>query len=120
MKKAKKTDIIIICVLAALLLAAAASALLPAIREEAAVAKVESYEYFNGKKIGILTGTNMEQESFKYFPDSEYFYFDGISWMGQGFAHQIFVVFQNEHPDIRLIPKNMNADVEKMYRHVTA
>ncbi|MBQ6372171.1 MAG: DUF4325 domain-containing protein [Oscillospiraceae bacterium] len=48
------------------------------------------------------------------------FDFDGISWMGQGFAHQIFVVFQNEHPDIRLIPKNMNADVEKMYRHVTA
>ena len=46
------------------------------------------------------------------------FDFDGISWMGQGFAHQIFVVFQNEHPDMRLIPVNMNEAVEKMYRHV--
>ena len=36
-----------------------------------------TYEDYNGKKIGILTGTNMEAESFKYFPDSEYFYFDG-------------------------------------------
>lgn len=46
------------------------------------------------------------------------FDFDGISWIGQGFAHQIFVVFQNEHPDIKLIPINMNESVEKMYRHV--
>lgn len=46
------------------------------------------------------------------------FDFDGISWMGQGFAHQIFVVFQNEHPDMKLIPVRMNEDVEKMYRHV--
>ncbi len=36
-----------------------------------------SYEDYNRKKIGILTGTNMEQESYKYFPDSEYFYYDG-------------------------------------------
>ena len=36
-----------------------------------------SYEDYNGKKIGILTGTNMEQESFDHFPDSEYFYYDG-------------------------------------------
>ena len=32
---------------------------------------------YNGKKIGILTGTNMEKESFTHFPDSEYLYFDG-------------------------------------------
>ena len=36
-----------------------------------------SYTDYDGKKIGILTGTNMEAESFKYFPDSEYFYYDG-------------------------------------------
>lgn len=44
--------------------------------------------------------------------------FDSVNWMGQGFAHQIFVVFQNEHPEIRLIPQNMGRDVEAMYRHV--
>ncbi len=48
------------------------------------------------------------------------FDFDGISWIGQGFAHQVFVVFQNEHPDVKLIPVNMNEDVEKMYKHVTS
>lgn len=46
------------------------------------------------------------------------FDFDEISWMGQGFAHQIFVVFQNEHPNMKLIPVNMNETVEKMYKHV--
>ena len=45
--------------------------------------------------------------------------FDGIEWMGQGFAHQIFVVFQNAHPEISLIPQNMNDSVESMYNHVT-
>ena len=44
--------------------------------------------------------------------------FDGLDWMGQGFAHQLFVVFRNEHPDVRLIPVNMSDDVRKMYRHV--
>jgi anti-sigma regulatory factor (Ser/Thr protein kinase)/predicted transcriptional regulator len=44
--------------------------------------------------------------------------FEGISWMGQGFAHQLFAVFSREHPDIRLVPVNMNEDVSKMYIHV--
>jgi anti-sigma regulatory factor (Ser/Thr protein kinase) len=44
--------------------------------------------------------------------------FEGISWMGQGFAHQLFSVFSKEHPDIKLIPENMNEDVTKMYIHV--
>ena len=44
--------------------------------------------------------------------------FNGIEWMGQGFAHQIFVVFQNAHSEISIIPKNMNDSVESMYNHV--
>ena len=44
--------------------------------------------------------------------------FDNIEWMGQGFAHQIFVVYANEHPELKLIPINMNEDVTKMYNHV--
>lgn len=44
--------------------------------------------------------------------------FNGVSWMGQGFAHQLFVVFQNENPKIKLIPTNMNEATQKMYRHV--
>lgn len=44
--------------------------------------------------------------------------FEGIEWMGQGFAHQVFVVFQNSHPEISIVPKNMNDSVESMYNHV--
>ena len=44
--------------------------------------------------------------------------FDGIEWMGQGFAHQIFVVFKNAHPEISIVPQNMNDSVENMYNHV--
>lgn len=46
--------------------------------------------------------------------------FEGLEWMGQGFAHQIFVVFQNAHPQILLTPVNMNEAVTKMYQHVTS
>ena len=31
----------------------------------------------------------------------------------------MFVVFSKEHPEIRMIPINMNEDVTKMYVHVT-
>lgn len=44
--------------------------------------------------------------------------FTGISWMGQGFAHQVFVVFQGNHPKIKLTPICMNEDVTRMYNHV--
>lgn len=44
--------------------------------------------------------------------------FADLDWMGQGFAHQIFVVYQNAHPDTTLTPINMNESVMKMYKHV--
>ncbi len=44
--------------------------------------------------------------------------FQDLEWMGQGFAHQIFVVFQKNHPDILLKPVNMSPGVEQMYAHV--
>jgi DNA-binding transcriptional regulator YhcF (GntR family) len=45
--------------------------------------------------------------------------FDGIPEIGQGFAHEIFVVFQNDHKEVRLIPVNASDDVTKMINHVT-
>lgn len=45
--------------------------------------------------------------------------FDGITDIGQGFAHQIFVVYQREHPDISINPVNMNQSVKRMLFHVT-
>ena len=46
--------------------------------------------------------------------------FEDIKWMGQGFAHQLFVVFANNNPEIILTPVNMNDDVRKMLNHVTS
>ena len=45
--------------------------------------------------------------------------FDGLEWMGQGFAHQLFIVFQKKHPGVALTPVHMNRSVEQMYLHVT-
>ncbi len=44
--------------------------------------------------------------------------FEGLDWMGQAFAHQLFVVYQNQHPNTVLLPINMCEDVKAMYDHV--
>ncbi len=46
------------------------------------------------------------------------FDFEGMDWMGQAFAHQLFVVYQNAHPDTQLHAINMGENIEMMYRHV--
>lgn len=45
---------------------------------------------------------------------------DEIDDIGQEFAHEIFVVFQRNNPEIKLIPVNANTGVEKMIKHVKA
>lgn len=45
--------------------------------------------------------------------------FEGIDFMGQGFADEIFRVFQNEHPEVELIPMNACRSVLGMIKHVT-
>lgn len=44
--------------------------------------------------------------------------FSGIEFMGQGFADEIFRVFQNEHPDIELIPLHASPAILGMIKHV--
>lgn len=48
------------------------------------------------------------------------FDFSGIEFMGQGFADEIFRVFQNKFPDIELIPVHANEAVLGMIKHVRA
>jgi anti-sigma regulatory factor (Ser/Thr protein kinase) len=40
--------------------------------------------------------------------------FEGITMIGQAFADEIFRVFQERHPTIRILSINTNADIEKM------
>ncbi len=42
--------------------------------------------------------------------------FSGVESVGQGFADEIFRVFQGAHPDIAIIPVNMGENVEFMVR----
>ncbi len=44
--------------------------------------------------------------------------FKGIDEIGQGFAHELFVVFQKEHQKINLIPVNISEGVKRMIYHV--
>lgn len=43
--------------------------------------------------------------------------FDKAEIMGQGFADELFRVFQNAHPDVVLTPVNMNPEIKTMYLH---
>lgn len=44
--------------------------------------------------------------------------FDKVEMMGQGFADELFRVYHNVHPEVRLTPVNMTGDVQMMYMHV--
>jgi len=105
--KAKRTDRIIVVVLAALVVAIAARVIIGGNRDAnspavAAPAEV-TYADYNGKKIGILTGTNMEAESFKYFPDSEYFYFDGYTNMNAALENRVIDAYLADEPAMKSI-----------------
>lgn len=45
--------------------------------------------------------------------------FEGVDFIGQAFADEIFRVFKNNHPDIQVIWVGANSDVEKMIKRVT-
>ncbi|MCA9640565.1 MAG: STAS-like domain-containing protein [Polyangiaceae bacterium] len=46
--------------------------------------------------------------------------FSNIEAIGQAFADQVFRVFQNEHPDIEIVPINTAPDVERMIARAKA
>ncbi len=48
------------------------------------------------------------------------FDFDGVEFMGQGFADEVFRVLQNQYPDMELVPVNANDTVLGMVKHVRA
>lgn len=44
--------------------------------------------------------------------------FEGVEFMGQGFADEVFRVFQNKNPELELIPIHANPTVLGMIKHV--
>ena len=107
MNTAKRTDRIIILVLLVLAGCIAAGIISGSMNgrgdhSESAVEKV-TYEDYIGKKIGILTGTNMEQESFRFFPDSEYYYFDNYPNMNAALENGVIDAYLGDEPALRCI-----------------
>ena len=46
--------------------------------------------------------------------------FDKVESVGRGFADEVFRVWAKQHPEVRLIPTNMNDGVALMIGRVTA
>ena len=44
--------------------------------------------------------------------------FAGVSEIGQGFAHELFVVFQRKNQTVKITPVNTSKEIEKMIKHV--
>lgn len=44
--------------------------------------------------------------------------FQGVEFIGQGFADEIFRVFSLDHPDVQLVEINANAEIRRMIEHV--
>jgi polar amino acid transport system substrate-binding protein len=82
MKRLKKTDYIIISIILLLVIGIVLFIFGSNITKNSnSVQTTEtetdvSYESFNGKRIGIRTGTSFEALTLEHFPDSEYSYFD--------------------------------------------
>ncbi len=46
--------------------------------------------------------------------------FEGVHEIGQAFADEIFRVYAREHPQVQLMPRNMNDAVQRMWLRVTS
>lgn len=44
--------------------------------------------------------------------------FEGVDDAGQGFMHELFVVYGKSHPGVKLVPVNANKNVKRMINHV--
>lgn len=62
-----------------------------------------TYQDLNGKKIGVLTGTLMEAESMKFFPDSEYLYYDGYPNLNTALQNGIIDGYLGDEPALKSI-----------------
>ena len=105
-RKFTKTDAVIAAVLVALIAALAAGIRLSGKKGtggSAAQPEEVTYKAYNGRKIGILTGTNMEAASFEYFPDSEYFYFDGYPNLNAALENGVIDAYLGDEPALKSI-----------------
>ena len=62
-----------------------------------------TYRDYNGKRIGIKTGSSFEPITFEYFPDSEYVYFDTTSDLVTALKNNKIDAFLEDEPVMRMV-----------------
>lgn len=107
MKKLQKIDYIIIAVIIALI-AACTVWLLLGENKKSSVSSDEpsvtvSYEDYNGKRIGIITGSTFEQIAHNMFPKSECYYFNNYTDMAAALAQNKIECFLGDEPVVRMM-----------------
>lgn len=107
-QRIKRTNIITVIVIILLVAAICVAAFLTGRSEKSSGEKTGevTYQDYDGKKIGILSGTNMEAESFKYFPNSEYYYYDGYPNMNAALLSGMIDAYLADEPAM----KSMHAE----------
>ena len=98
-----KADRIILIVLAAALLLAVLLQNLGARKKtgQQDPAHTVTWQDYQGRKIGVLSGTNMEEAAKKFFPQSEYFYYKGYPDMNAALEAGIIDAYLVDEPAIR-------------------
>ena len=101
----KRADKIIICILIAATVLAAVFAGLSGKKGETTAEPSHqiTHEDYIGKKIGVMTGTNMEQAALEFFPGSEYQYYDGYPDMNAALEAGIIDAYLGDEPALKSI-----------------
>ena len=66
-------------------------------------AKTVKWQDYNGKKIGILTGSVFEEPTFTNFPDSEYQYYSSYSDMNVALSQGMIDGYIGDEPTMKII-----------------
>ncbi len=107
-KNTKKVDIIIIAVILLIIAAVVLVVILkPNEKEQSvnvtAVSGTEvKYTDYDGKRLGIVTGSSFEQPTFEHFPNSEYSYYDNISDLILALQQDKIDGFVQDEPVLRM------------------
>ena len=106
-KSTKKVDIIIIAVIILLIAGVVLLAVLPKQEQQEdsgiSAAREVTVSDYNGKRIGVLTGTNYDAVTQEYFPDSECLYYSGYSDLNAALLEGKIDGFLGDEPVLRSI-----------------
>lgn len=123
MNKLKKTDFIIIAVAVLLIAGIVLSVLVNSKGKSSAAGqtteeqKPATYDDYNGKRMGIRTGSSFEKLTLEYFPESEYSYYDTDSDLVTALSTNKIDGFLDDEPVAKMIHLE-HGDVNLITNHL--